>query len=110
MTEIYRNLHRKDWSIRNKGIVTQHTKTAAISSAKFVVQPAGQKRVLAEQRKNVHAFVRGQLTTIPADWQTWKQAKYNPYRFNYFYDVDTLQRIDTATVVVLAEDGSAYYK
>ena len=110
MTEIYRNLHRKDWSIRNKGIVTQHTKTAAISPAKFVVQPAGRKKVLKEQRKNVHAFIKGQLTTIPADWQTWKQAKYNPYLFDYFYDTNTLSRLDTAAIVVLTEDGSAYYK
>jgi hypothetical protein len=110
MTEIYRNLHRKDWSIRNKGIVTQHTKTTAISPAKFVVQPAGRKKVLKEQRKNVHAFIRGQVTDIPPNWQTWKQVKYNPYLFDHFYDVDTLKRIDTATVVVLAEDGSAYYQ
>jgi len=56
--DVYRNLHKNTWSIRSRttGRVVEHSDNVLVRAAKFVVQPAGRKRVLQEQRKNVHAF------------------------------------------------------
>ena len=58
MYEIYWNLHRKMFSIRHKGRVISHAHSVNAFDAKFVIQPAGQRRVRATGYKTVHAFVR----------------------------------------------------
>ena len=60
--EIYRNLHKKCYSIRQKGKVIAYlgfTNELILRDVKFAVQPAGRDRVRRERKKNVHAFVRG---------------------------------------------------
>ena len=63
--DVYKNLHKDIWSVRNRktGRVITHKKLVHVRDASFVVQPAGRNKVLAEKRKNVHAFVRGQLSS-----------------------------------------------
>ena len=63
--EVYRNLNFGCFSVRalggkHKGLVIDHVVQITLRNAKFVVQPAGNRRVKAEKRKNVHAFVRGE--------------------------------------------------
>ena len=57
--ETYWNLHKDVFSVRVKGRVVQHIRSAFVRNVTFAVQPAGRAKVLLEQRKNVHAFVRG---------------------------------------------------
>jgi len=80
--EVYRNLHKNCFSVRalsgeNKGRVIDHVQSIMLKDATFVVQPAGRKRVLQEQRKNVHAFVRGTTTDQPI--QHGLSVRYDPY-------------------------------
>ena len=61
--EVYRNLHKKCFSVRHKGKVVGYLyddEQLALTNVKFVVQPAGRAKVLRENKKNVHAFVRGE--------------------------------------------------
>jgi len=58
--EIYFNLHKRVFSVRHKGRVIEHVKSAIVRRPKFVVQAAGRAKVLREKKKNVHAFVRGE--------------------------------------------------
>ena len=61
--EVYRNLHRDCFSVRHKGKVVGYlhdNEQLALTNVKFVVQPAGRAKVLRENKKNVHAFVRGE--------------------------------------------------
>ena len=55
--EIYFNLHKKVFSIRNKGKVVEHATAVTVTYPKFIVQPAGRAKVLRDKVKNVHAFV-----------------------------------------------------
>ena len=77
--EIYRNLHKKCWSIRSMKTrrVIGHAKTIALKDCSMHVSQAGRARVLREKRKNVHATIRGFRTT------KWKgkllKVSYNPY-------------------------------
>ena len=80
--EVYRNLHKGCFSVRalsgeNKGRVIDHVHSITLTDATFVVQPAGRDRVLREGRKNVHAFVRGIITTEP--FERGLPVRYDPY-------------------------------
>ena len=113
--EIYYNLNKHVLSVRQKGIVIKHTPAAEVFNAKFVVQPGGRKRVLREQRKNVHAFVRGTAgrlsKTILSEMLgrkykvpgNWVRVTYNPYKYNTFVDAHTKQPIHEAKAVLLCD-------
>ena len=89
--QVYRNLHKKCWSIRQDGKVLIHTGYVVLRNVEFKVQPAGRQKVLDEQRKNVHAYVKGYLIsasesnriTKDVEW-TCDVVSYNPYKHPYF--------------------------
>lgn len=113
--EVYRNLHRKCFSVRalegpNKGRVIARAKTVAIDDPKFVVRPAGRDKVRAEGKKNVHAFVRGTLRyhterQAPERMRLandgWENATYNPYENDTFVNVGSGAPVLEADVAVL---------
>ena len=67
--------------------MVNHTQEIALENVKFVVSQAGRRRVLEEKRKNVHAFVRGEIRQMDSyDLETGHVVKYNPYKYNSFVD------------------------
>ena len=97
---IYRNLNiPKDdpckWSVldRSNRKVVDRVQTAHVKDVKFVVQPAGRKRVLEEKRKNVHAFIRGELTDDRFMAVGLIKVIYNPYESDHFIRTDTGEAI-----------------
>ena len=88
--EVYRNLHRDCWSVRQNGLVKFHCQYIYMRDCNFVVQPAGHAKVLREKKKNVHAFVRGYLTlddsAIGTHLFCWDDIYYNPYKASTFVD------------------------
>lgn len=88
--EIYWNLHKRVYSVRaltgiDRGRVIAHVDAFALSNVMFVVNKAGRAKVLAERRKNVHAFVRGIWKDEPVTAQTdAPTAYYNPYSGDTF--------------------------
>ena len=98
-SEVYFNLHKKMFSVRalegpNKGRVVDHFYQTIVEEPDFVVQQGGRNRVLREGKKNVHAFVRGNVRRIESNDFSWiipltrhperSAAWYNPYRDAYF--------------------------
>ena len=88
--EVYYNLHKKVFSIRSckTGRVVEHATNVCIDNAEFVVRQSGREQVLREQRKNVHAFVRGdwvKATKVTPN----KIATYNPYKYDSFVNAVT---------------------
>tara|TARA_R100000808_G_C2106983_1_gene122277 strand:+ start:523 stop:939 length:417 start_codon:yes stop_codon:yes gene_type:complete len=83
--EVYRNLHKKCWSVRQAGLVKFHCSVVSLRDCVFVVQPAGHAKVIREKRKNVHAFVRGYISNncSPA---VLDEIYYNPYKAKTFVD------------------------
>ena len=66
---VYYNLSRSVWSIKAmegefKGKVIGYASSVVLSDAHTVVSEAGRQRVLREQRKNVHAYIDGQLEQV----------------------------------------------
>jgi hypothetical protein len=104
--EVYWNLTRNCWSIRDvaTGRIHAHADKVSVRGAQFVVQPAGRARVLRERKKNVHAFVRGELAVfssegIEGEWlaatpRQWNAVTYNPYQDESFMRLEKGQRVE----------------
>lgn len=89
---VYRNLRNKLLSVQafTRGTgwrVVGHVDQIALANVAFRVSEAGRRRVLAERRKNVHAFVVGTVaatTGAPAI-----PVRYSPYEAGSFLTVAT---------------------
>ena len=121
--DVYKNLHNGLWSVldRKTRCVVGHVRHVCMDDAKFIVQPAGRRRVLKENRKNVHAFVRGvlkgygetglfcyhlsdgQKERLKADTQEF--ITYNPYKFDTFYTKNDEKPIHKARWAHLTDKG-----
>lgn len=84
--KVYYNLHKHCWSVVNHKTkkVIHHLPELVLTDCVFKVSEAGRQRVLREQRKNVHAFVIGELQAEPiADYSLVSSQSviyYNPYK------------------------------
>ena len=64
--QVYRNLNNGLISIQDlsTGLVLGHASAIDLQEASFIVREAGRQQVIREQRKNVHAFVRGKVIDV----------------------------------------------
>ena len=87
--QVYYNLHKKRLSVRNRGKVIKHADIVALENVKFHVQPAGQAKVRKNKRKNVHAYVAGDLASKQSfsNAEELELVKYNPYKNDFFVDL-----------------------
>ena len=100
--EVYFNLHKKCWSIRQAGKPVVHSDFVEIKEPQFVVQQGGNARVRRVKRKNVHAFVRGYLTDRVGIFpKNQKLVTYNPYKHTSFVERGTDKPICSAQYAVL---------
>lgn len=102
---VYWNLHRKCFSVRYKGKVIEHTDRIYLKDVEFKVSEKGRRRVLAERKKNVHAFVcgyrrpsrdylrEGSISVFP--------VKYNPYENDSFINRSTGLKITKSKCALL---------
>jgi hypothetical protein len=109
--DVYWNLHRDCFSVRARsgaqaGRVIAHVDDFTLRDVTFVVGKAGRERVLAEGRKNVHAFVRGEWAA-PTEVKTHK-VTYDPYRFETFVRAsDETPVLVAASAYGIASEGRA---
>lgn len=64
--QVYRCLNRRDakwYSIRQAGLVVAHSKALMLTQATFVINKSGQRRAIKTGRRNVHAYVKGKIST-----------------------------------------------
>ena len=125
--EVYRNLHFRNetvYSVRKEGLVEGHALMIIMDGTtkhpiKFAVGPKGNQRVRDEERKNVHAVIRGHINNavwytsdmdvdafemghakdaceyfkkqymIERDGYKWIEVVYNPYKYRTFMTRDT---------------------
>jgi len=112
--ETYYNLHKQCLSYRPSGGKVKHAKAIVLNDVRFAVQPAGRERVRRENRKNVHAFVRGMPAWVAGldddledytpenmERQGYRRITYNPYSFASFVMADTGSPIHSATQVAI---------
>lgn len=111
--EVYRNLHRRCWSLRDPRArrIVGHADAIVLKDVRFKVSAAGRARVLRERRKNVHAVIvgtyetstdHGTITMAPGG--LWERVRYNPYEAGHFVREDG-SPVATAAAVVFFPDG-----
>lgn len=96
---VYFNLHKKCLSIQHKALVVAHLSKITLSVVTFKVSEAGRQRVLAEKRKNVHAFICGTVQGIQE--VQGDQITYNPYKYASFVRKGDETPIKSADMVTL---------
>ena len=121
---VYKNLHEDCWSVKDRktGHVIAHADRVELSEVELKVSQAGRRKVLEEQRKNVHAGVVGtvekiQLRAIPSKTFVYKgevQEKvqpitYNPYKYESFVTKGDEQPVLQADAAVLEPDGRSVW-
>ena len=102
--EVYFNLHKKTWSVRQSGRVVGHTNYIQVKNPQYVVSQKGNERVRREKKKNVHAFVKGLLCNPREQWSNrlpyhYDEVTYNPYKYDSFVFADTRKPIFHAKFV-----------
>ena len=91
---VYFNLHKKVWSIRQKGTPVEHTKHIMLKDARYLVGQAGREKVLKEKRKNVHAGISGYIVDrVPNVPDFCTTVSYNPYKNETFINFATERSI-----------------
>lgn len=86
---IYYNIRKKMWSVLNSDMkLVAHTNEIYLKNVKFIVRQGGRQRVLKEKRKNVHAFIKGEIITKEefdkGDVFGYSVVTYNPYLYSTF--------------------------
>jgi len=105
---VYYNLHKKTFSIQKSGIVFFHADYVKLQDVEFRVRKGGREKVNLEKRKNVHAFVIGNLVDfceypceqLPTDPEG-EVVTYNPYKHDSFVIKATDQPVYQADEVDL---------
>jgi hypothetical protein len=108
--DVYFNLHKRLWSVRDRKTrrVVAHLDGITLSDVTFKVSAAGNERVRAEGRKNVHAFARGTVVATvsfygPSQSEPATFITYNPYENTTFVRKDTGTPIHTAPMAWLGK-------
>lgn len=106
---VYRNLHKNCYSIRQRGKVVAHLPSLLLEDVSFHVQPSGRKRVLESGKKNVHAYVKGKLSTPTGSFlfDPSLRIRYNPFETDTFLAQDESRHwspIHQADYLFLPED------
>jgi hypothetical protein len=86
---VYKNLHKKCYSIKQHGKVVAHADRLCLMDVTFKVSEKLRQKVLATKQKNVHAFVCGLYTTSGMGTTAKRndlpvEVYYNPYKVKAF--------------------------
>jgi hypothetical protein len=97
------------------GVIKASARQIRLKDAEFLVRESGRQRMLQSAKRNVHAYVVGELVayTHPdedraLDLLAGRGARYNPFRYSAFVDCETEQPLSRAELVQLDERGVIY--
>lgn len=88
-----------------------HTRELLLKDVAFSVSQSGRQRVIAQQSKNVHAYVEGVLIshwTHPGG--LGQRVSYNPYASPFFRALDTHEPIWKADYAIINHAGLTAYR
>ncbi len=117
--QIYRNLHKQCWSVKERGKKVRHATQGiyALTNCSFLVQPAGNRKVREQKKKNVHAYISGfeAYRYLPNNHhfkeslvEQGVEVTYNPYKHTTFVIKETGEEIFSADIVLFTEEGKVF--
>lgn len=108
VVQVYRNLHRGDWSVRVAGKVIAHVERITLADVTFHVGEKARQRVIADRSRSVHAYAKGKVSEADLSNLTARTITYNPYRAGTFTETSTDQPVHRADFVLFADAAYAY--
>lgn len=109
---VYYNLHKSCWSVKDykTGLVIFHTQEIRLKNVEFRVRKGGQARVREQGKKNVHAFVIGEIDTLHYNEEigTVNKIYYNPYLTDNFIIKSSKQEIFNAEFAILTTSRQVF--
>lgn len=108
--KVYRNLHRKCWSImdpKTRRVIDRKT-SLSLSNVSLIVGESGRERVIREKAKNVHAYAIGEISKNACSEQGMVEVTYNPYVAGYFFEVGSKKVRNYADKANLSSDGKLF--
>lgn len=108
---VYKNLHKDCWSVKQNGLVKAHTDKINLWDCAFQVNAKGRQKVLDEQRKNVHAGIKGYIDELDLDLGDGAvEVTYNPYKYDSFVDKATEAPVYSMEVAKLTHNKVIAYE
>lgn len=111
--QVYYNVRKKCFSIRHNGHVFDYAEAVYLEKCAFRVQKKGRERVLSSGRKNVHAYVSGDLVyyackneflyTVIKEMGLKEEVFYNPFKVDSFTKIKDNTRVDSCQKVTLID-------
>ncbi|GGJ42337.1 hypothetical protein GCM10008938_30570 [Deinococcus roseus] len=105
MVKVAKNLHKRQYSLREKGRVVGYASTLTLQHCTFEVNETTRQRVMRRGQKEVHAFVVGDRIAdqpVPAEAV---QIGYNPFLQGQFFRKDSGAAIQHALEVYFTPQG-----
>jgi hypothetical protein len=91
LVRVYRNVNTGTFSAQEKTEkgwrITSHPNKVRLRNARFRVNQGGRKKVLEDRRKNVHAYIEGELVDTKSTI-SGKLLTYDPYKTSQFITTD----------------------
>lgn len=107
MTDVYRCLSRRCWTIREGGRVVGHAASLALRDVEFRISAAGVARVRLRQQREIVAHARGVLVESEAVPAAAVRVRFDPYAAPNFLLPDG-HIIAAAALVAFLADGSCW--
>lgn len=107
---LYRNLHKGCFSVQQyipkKGyrVVDHISDGYTLTNCTFKVYQSGREKVLREKQKNVHAYVQFESYRKDVQPLSDEQPYYNPYKYDSFVSSKTLEPINQAKQLQIANN------
>lgn len=113
---VYRNLNNKKLSIKQGNLVVGYSDEILLLNVKPIISKKGRERVLIEKRKNVHAYLEGEIQQDidrrlkDELLNKGNELIYNPYLYSNFVDKLTL-KIPKKNIesLYITSDGKMFY-
>lgn len=113
---VYYNLHKHTFSITYNGKIIMYADMVKLDDVEFRVREGGKERVRGEKRKNVHAFVIGNLIDYCeypckdfSEPDYGDVITYNPYKNDSFVVKGTDEPIYNAEEVLLVNSKNKIF-
>ena len=108
MTDVYRNLTRRAWSVREGGRVVAHLPELALRDVRLVVQPGGRTACLRTRVRSVHAVARGIRTDFDGIPEGAFEVGYSPWHADHFTVRPGFRKVLSCRVAVFTSTGTAW--
>jgi hypothetical protein len=108
VTDVYRNLTRGLWSVREGGRVVGHVPEIALRNVRLVVQPGGRAACLRTRCRSVHAWAKGIRIPYEAPPADAIEVGYNPFEAEFFTLRPGFSKVVEARVIAFTTAGKAW--